>query len=88
MALNDTKKVQTLINVVGQQILQIRAAVQTIQDMKALYQTVNPSVVGTPLEGNLAAVNTRIAALQTEVDNAVWNGMVAAIVPSHRNNAL
>ena len=88
MAVADTKKVQTMVNVAGQQLEIIRGAVTTIETVKTTFQTVNPSVIGTPLEGNVTALNAALLALRTEVDKAVWAGLIAAIVPSHRNKAL
>jgi hypothetical protein len=88
MALSDAKKVQTLINRVADEMIAVRAAVARIQATKALYQTASPSVVGTPLDGNVTALNNALTALQTEVDKAVWTGLIAARVPSHEGKAL
>lgn len=85
---SDPKKVQTLINVCGQQMVTIRAALQTMQDMKATFQAVNPDVTGTPLEGNLTTLNNALTALQGEVDKAVWTALMNANVPTHKNKAL
>lgn len=88
MPIADTKKVQTMVNIAGQQMEIIRAAVTTIETVKTAFQTHNPDVTGTPLEGNVAALNAALVALRTEVDKVVWSGLIAAIVPSHRNKAL
>lgn len=88
MPIADTKKVQTMINVAGQQMEIIRAAVDRMEAVKTAFQTHNPNVAGTPLEGNVAALNNALAALRTEVDKAVWTGLIGAIVPSHGNGAL
>ena len=84
----DTKKVQTMVNIVGQQMIIIRVAMARIEAVKAAFTTANPDVTGTPLEGNIAAVNSAITALKAEVDAALWTQLIAAIVPSHRNKAL
>jgi len=84
----DTKRVQTMVNIVGQQMLLIRAAMARIEAVKAAFTTANPDVTGTPLDGNVATVNSAIVALKAEVDGAVWTQMIAAIVPTHRNTAL
>lgn len=92
MAISDTKKCQTMINICGQQIQIIRSAIATMLAVRAAFQTINPDTTGTPLEGNVAFVNQAIVDLDDSVNagtnNTVWNQMEAAIVPSHRNAAL
>jgi len=88
MAVADTKKVQTMLNIVGQQAQIIRDAVQTMKDIRTTFNTVNPDTTGTPLEGNAAIVSNAIDDLDTEASKVVWTQMIAAIVPSHKNNAL
>ena len=56
--------------------------------MKAAFTAHDPDVTGTPLEGNVAALNSALTALRSEVGGAVWSGLIVAIVPSHRNKAL
>ncbi len=88
----DTKKCQTLINVAAQQIAIVRAAIETIKTVRTTFQTVDPDTTGTALEGNLAAINTAISQLDdvanAGANGAVWDGMIAAAVPSHRSAAL
>jgi uncharacterized protein HemX len=91
VAVADTKKVQTLINAAGYEALAIRAAITRLKAVRALYNTAAPDATGTPLEGNLAAVSNAIDSidvLMNTTDSVVWDGMVAAIVPSHRGEAL
>ncbi len=88
MPIADSKKVQTLVNVIGQQTQVIRDAVDKIKEMRTTFTAVSPDVTGTPLEGNLAAVNSAIDSLDTEIAGPVWTGMIDAICPSHRNKAL
>jgi len=88
----DTKKCQTMINITAQQILIIRAAVDVMKQIRAIFLTINPDTTGTPLEGNVQLVNAALNDLDTTVnegvDGAVWDAMIAAIVPTHRNKAL
>ena len=88
MAIADTKKVQTMLNIVGQQAQIARDAVATMKAVRTTFNAVNPDTTGTPLEGNAAIVSSAIDALDTEISKAVWTQMVAAIVDSHRNEAL
>ena len=88
MPVADTKKVQTMLNIVGQQAQIVRDAVQTMNDVRTAFNAVNPDTTGTPLEGNAAIVSNAIDALDTEASKAVWTQMIAAIVDSHRNEAL
>ena len=89
---SDIKQCQTMVNICGQQITAIRAALETIKDIRTAFLTINPETAGTPLEGNVAFVNTAINdlddAINTGTNNTVWNQMIASIVPSHRNMAL
>ncbi len=77
-----------MVNIVGQEAQTMRDSMTRILAMRTKFQVVNPDVTGTPLEGNLAAVNAAITSLNTELGKAVWDGMIAAIVPSHQNKAL
>ena len=88
----DAKKCQTMINIMGQQITIVRSAIDAMKAIRATFQAVNPDTTGTPLDGNVALVNAALNALDSAVNegtnNTVWNAMIAAIVPTHRNKAL
>jgi len=84
----DTKKVQTMINVAADQLTVIRAALDTLQAVKDRFVAADPDVTGTPLEGNVAALNSALADLQAEGDRQIWSDLIAAKVPSHRGEAL
>lgn len=92
MAISDTKKCQTMINIVGQQIRIIRDALDTMKDVRATFTAIGPDTTGTPLEGNILLINTAINdlddAINTGINSTVWTQMIAAIVDSHRNMAL
>jgi len=88
MAIADSKKVQTAINRVGQAIEKCRAEVAKMEAIKALYVAASPDPIGTPLEGNVTAMSNAITSLRTEVDKPIWDALIAAILPSHRGEAL
>lgn len=88
MALADTKKVQTMINIVAEQAEIIREAVEKMKAVRTLFNSVNPDTTGTPLAGNETAVSNAIDGLDTEAIKGVWTQMIAAHIPSHRNQAL
>ncbi len=88
MALSDNKKVQTMVNVLGGAAEDVRAAVAKMKAVRVKFQTHNPSVAGTPLEGNIAAVNVALNALDAEAVKALWTQLIAAKVPGHSNKAL
>ena len=88
MALSDAKKVQTIINRAADEMTIIRAALVRFQATKTLFTAADPSTVGTPLDGNTAALNTALGLLQAEADKAIWTALIAARVPSHRGTAL
>lgn len=84
----DSKKVQTMINVAADELTTIREALGRLQVIKTKFQTANPDVSGTPLEGNVTALNNALTDLQTEADRTIWTQLIAARVPSHRGKAL
>jgi hypothetical protein len=84
----DSKKVQTMINVAADEVTTIREALVRLQAIKIKFQTANPDVSGTPLEGNVTALNNALTDLQTEADRTIWTQLIAARVPSHRGKAL
>lgn len=88
----DTKKCQTMINVMADQAQAARSALSTMKTVRDLFNAHNPDVTGTPLEGNLSYINTAIndldTALNSGANKTVWDEMIAAYVPSHRSKAL
>ena len=88
MPVADTKKVQTMVNIVGLKAEQIRLAVTQMKAVRTAFNAANPDVSGTPLEGNLAAISNAIDALDSEIYGVVWDGLIDAIVDSHRGEAL
>lgn len=91
MALADTKKVQTMINITVLQIQAVRNAITAMKTVRTTFQTINPSVIGTPLEGHTAEISAALNRLDTLVnttDVATWDLIVAAYVPTHTGNAL
>lgn len=84
----DTKKVQTLINIVGQNAQLIRDAVETMKATRTLFNTADPDTTGTPLAGKETAVSNLINNLDTEISAQGWTDMIDAVVSSHRNKAL
>ena len=88
MPIADRKKVQTTINRTGWQIEKARVGVAEIKDYRDRLIADGASIVGSPLEGNVAAFNTWIADLDSHLNNAIANAIIAAIVPSHRGEAL
>jgi len=91
VALSDAKKVQTMINITAKNIIAVRAAIESMKDVRTVFTTIDPDVTGTPLEGNVDAVNTALNNLDTLVNStnaAVWDGMIAAHIDSHREESL
>lgn len=88
----DKKKCQTMINIMGQQAIVIRAAVDVMKQVRTAFLTVDPNTAGTPLQGKVQQVNAALNdvddAANTGTNSAVWDAMIAAIVPTHRNKAL
>ena len=88
MAISDTKKCQTLINVIGQRCIELQAIALDLKAYRTAYiaQSVDPT--GTPLEGNVTAASNWIDDVDTAANAAVADGFIANIVPSHGNKAL
>jgi len=80
----DTKIVQSAIN----RLAQILDGMSDITILKAEFVAANPDVTGTPLEGNKAAVNSLLTDIESLAGGAVAVAVKAAVVPSHRGDAL
>lgn len=85
---SDSKKIQSLINLVGRSILVCRLERDNILAARSLYQLANPVITGTVLDGNIASINTAINSLDTIVDDVAFNLLVNNIIESHRGKAL
>jgi hypothetical protein len=88
MPIADTKKVQTMINVAADQIEIIQSAIATMKTIRTAFNTQNPDVTGTALEGNKVALSNSIDALDTEANLAIWTTITTSQVPSHQGKAL
>ena len=84
----ESKKVQTLVNVVADQAATISDAVGKLLAIRVRFNSVNPDVRGTVLAGNLSALNTSLNAISTEINKQVWVDLINSRIPSHRNKAL
>ena len=82
--MQDTKKVQTLIN----EAASIIETARTITALRARYAAANPSITNTPLQGNGAAINQWLDDLETLLADPVADLFVASKVASHRGKAL
>ena len=90
MALADSKKIQTMVNILGQQAQIIRAAVATMRTVEIAYNALNPtpSVTGTSLQGNKAALAAGLNTIDTEISGQEWTDQINGIVLSHRGKAI
>jgi hypothetical protein len=84
----DSKKVQSLINLIATEAEALKASSIRLEALKAKFVAQNPDVTDTPLQGNVGAVNTWLADLKAVADSPVADGMIAARVKSHRGTAL
>jgi len=92
MALADSKKVQTMVNICAEQAQIVRAAIVKMKAVRTVYLAAAPAVTDTVLDGgNAATLSSAINALDTLVnttDAAIWTALINSYVPSHRNQAL
>ena len=88
MAIADTKKCQTIINLAAQIAEIMKASADRLEILQQAYidQGVDPT--GTPLEGKVAALNNWVNSIKTLANSAVSNAFIAAKVDTHRNTAL
>ena len=88
MAISDKKKVATFIGVAADEVVKLKASADRLEHLRTLWGVHNPSTTGTPLDGNVEAVSTWIDAVRSAANSAVPNGLLAHVVPSHKNLAL
>jgi len=84
----DSKKCQTLINIVGESVTELKRLATRLKACRTAYQTQGVDPTGTPLDGNIPAISNWIDNVDAVANSAVANGFVDAIVPTHKNNAL
>lgn len=82
--INDTKKVQSLVN----EAADIIEVARKITALRAKYTTANPSITGTPLQGNGAAINQWLDDFEALLADPVADLFVNSKVDSHRGKAL
>ena len=88
MPIADKKKAQTLINLCADEAERLQLSATRLQAYRAAYQGQRVDPVGTPLDGNVTAVSAWIDDIAAVAGSAVSTAMLAARVPTHRNNAL
>ncbi len=86
MAITDADKCQHLIDVVAGEAINLKAVADKLDALVVLFQTHNPDVTGTPLEGQVANVNAWITTVRQAADGPVATGMIAAKSSRHRPN--
>lgn len=84
----DTKKVQTIINRVAGNIQNMRNDMADIKSIRDLYVAAEVDPTGTSLAGNVTTLNTAINALDAELSKVIYDQLIAAVVPTHRGDAL
>lgn len=102
MPIADSKKCQTLINVVAEEVQHLKAldaelveGVSRLERCRQLFQAQGVSPVGTPLDGHLSQISAWIDSLRAVADgfgatttSPVAEGFLAHHEPTHRNMAL
>jgi len=82
------KQVQSLVNIVALDAKEIKAISARLTALRTLYQAASPNVTGTPLQGNLTALNAWIDSVNTAAAAVVTQTMIDAYVPTHKGDAL
>jgi len=88
MAVSDTKKVQTLINICALRVQQLKDIADELKALRTAYTAQGVDATGTPLDTHVVQVSAWIDAVEAVGDNAVANAFIANYVPTHRNAAL
>lgn len=88
MPIADTKKCATLINVAAEEVEKLKTAATRLERCRQLFQDQSVDPTGTALDGNVAQVSAWIDSVRAVADDVVANGLLAHVVPSHRNAAL
>lgn len=88
MPISDKKKCQTLINRCAAEAEKLKTAATLLEACRSAYQAQSVDATDTPLAGNVTAVSNWIDSVRACADAAVANAMIAAKVPTHKNNAL
>lgn len=88
MPLADTKRVQTLVNLCAEAAEQIEAQAAQLEHYRALYVAAKINPTGTVLAGKVTAVSAWIDKVRALANDPVAAALIAAKVPSHRNQAL
>ncbi len=88
MAINDKKKVQSLINLVAEEVEAIKASADRLEALRTKYVTQSVDATGTPLAGNVSGASNWIDSVRAVADAPIANGFLAHRVLSHRGKAL
>ena len=75
----DTKKTQSLINAAAVAARDLQAIATKMEGLRTKFQNQAVDPTGTPLAGNVTAVNNWITAIRAVADDAVTAGMIAAV---------
>jgi len=91
MTLSDMKKVQSFVNILADDILSVRAAIDSMNSTASLFAQVNPSTAGTCVQGKKSEIASALAWLDTLVNTtsgSTWDLVIDCKVDSHRGEAL
>jgi len=79
----DSKKIQTMINVVARQALELQRIDAVLDAVRDAWTAVDPDPTGTPLDGQLAQVVAWAEEVKAAANNAAVAGLIAAARPGH-----
>lgn len=81
------KKIQTLVNRCARAAQQLRATADDLESYRDMYVAAGLDPAGTPLDGNVPAVNAWIAAVRAAADSPVAGAMIGAFRAGHTEEA-
>ncbi len=84
----DTKKCQTLINLCAEAASTLQNIAIQLETYRDIYVALDIDPTGTALKGNEQLVSAWIEKVKAAAADPVTAGLIAAYVPSHRNEAL
>lgn len=81
------KQIQTLVNKLAKIAVELKNNKTPIQQVRQQYQTSNPPVTGTIIEGRVSAINAWANAVIALADDPVTQELIDKQSPSYRNKA-
>jgi len=88
MPIAASKKCQSFINVIAEEVEKLQAVAARLEACRQAFESQGVDATGTPLEGHLTEISGWIDAVGASANSAVATGFVAHRIPTHNACAL